>query len=100
MSDYKLNSRAEQYLDDNQGRLSSFYAEIARGSSYRYAFLKALCVPDLVRLRTNGGFQALLNAMAMSGDYEPDPEDVIEAIDYLEATKHEYPEGHPIWQTR
>lgn len=95
--DYKLNSKAEEYLQENYGNLGSYYNAIGVGTYFRQAFQRALSTPDLVRLRMSG---RLSNLMEITQDNKVDDEVVLDAIEYLESTRSEYPESHPIWKTR
>lgn len=95
--DYKLNTQAEQYLQDNEGNLGKFYTSIGMEIPFRMSFCNALATPDLVRLRMNGRLASLREPTA---DDKPDDDVVLEAIEFLKSTRGDYPESHPIWHTR
>lgn len=95
--DYKLNTQAEQYLQENEGNLGKFYNALGVDIPFRQAFQRALATPDLVRLRMAG---RLANLMEITASDIPDDDVVLETIEFLKSTKGDYPESHPIWHTR
>ena len=97
-SGFTMNTRAEKWLDEHEGKLVGYYSLLAAGTPYRQAFAASLCPPDVIRLREKGLYDDLLETREGMGS----PEDgaITRAIDWLEETELDYPEGHPIWRVR
>lgn len=96
MADIKFETPFEHYLNENYGNLNQYYQDFTAGASVSEAFYRALSTPDRYRLKTKG-------YMTTSGEVAPrfcSASGITEAIQFLESTKSDYPEDHPIWGVR
>jgi len=86
-------SEIEAYLAENLGDLPKFYEQIADGYPTGYAFITALCRPDIYRIRSAGKW-----TWAASGDLTVP--DILELIQWLKEDLVNYPEDHSVWNLR
>lgn len=94
MSEIVFDTTTEQYLHDNHGKLHVYYDAILRGEEPGQAFVSALSKPDQYRIKVGRHFELTHK------DTEIDGDDIIAAIKFLEDTKTNYSEDHPLWNLR
>lgn len=86
-------SEIEAYLSEHLGDLPKYYSEIADGYPVGYAFITALCRPDIYRLRSG-------QKWLWDDPQQLTVPQIIELVKWLEKDLVNYPEDHSIWQLR
>jgi hypothetical protein len=89
-----FETKMEEYLSENLGRLSQYYELITNEARPGNAFARALCRPDSYRIRKADRWEALLK------ETEFDSPKILETIEFLKKTAADYPEDHPLWSLR
>ena len=92
--DVVFDTKTEEYLHENLGNLNKYYESVTDGYNAGRAFAFSISRPDSYRIKRDGKWESVISEKEFDGP------SILEAIEFLETTKKDYPEDHPLWSLR